>query len=64
MKTRTLSLILLVSFLGASCAAVFPPIVEHEEELSSIERTKPEEKMAEEKGEPWRWSDYVTEMGD
>jgi hypothetical protein len=59
-----LALVLLVSFLGADCAAVAPPIVEHEEELSNIEGTKPEEKKAEEKGEPWRGSDYVTEMGD
>ncbi len=65
MKTRKmLALLLLVSFLGAGCAAVSPSIVEHEEELSSMEGTKPEEKKAEEKQERWLWSDYVTEMGD
>jgi len=64
MKTRkTLMLALLVSFLGTvGCAAVSPPIVEHEEELTSMEGLTPAEKKAEGKLEPFRWSDYATEM--
>ena len=59
MKTgKTLALVLLVSFLGAGCAAVSPPIVEHEEELSSMEGTKPEEKKAEERDWSRYWDDY------
>jgi len=59
MKTgRTLALLVLVAFLGtAGCAAVSPPIVEHEEELTSMEATKPAEQM---EGMDWvrYWNDY------
>jgi hypothetical protein len=58
MKTgKTLALLVLVSFLGASCAAVSPPIVEHEEELTSMAGTKPEEIR---EGMDWvrYWNEY------
>jgi hypothetical protein len=64
MKTgiKTLAMLLLSVLLASGCATISPPAVEQEEELTSAGRATLEEKKAGEELEPFRWSDYATEM--